>query len=72
MNLARVQMLSLATKAVTLALGIVQAFLVIHFLSRAEYGLVGLGRSIGSGIGLAQPLGVVDGGDKQITTFKKI
>src|SRR3989344_8175319 len=71
MNLARVQMLSLATKAVTLALGIVQAFLVIHFLSRAEYGLVGLVMSIGSVIGVTQHLGVVDGAIREIAVLKK-
>lgn len=71
MNLGRIQALSLATKAVTLTLGVAQALLVVAFLSKAEYGLVGLVISIGSVIGAAQHLGIMDGAIREIAVLKQ-
>lgn len=70
MTLGRIQAVSLATKAVTLALGVAQALLVVAFLSKAEYGLVGLVISIGSVIGAAQHLGIMDGAIREIAVLK--
>jgi O-antigen/teichoic acid export membrane protein/glycosyltransferase involved in cell wall biosynthesis len=71
MNLATTQLLSLATKAITTALGIVQALLVVLFLSKPEFGVVGLVTAIGSVIGVTQHLGVVDGAIREIAVIKK-
>lgn len=66
MNLAKTQLLSLATKAITTFLGIAQSFFIVHFLTKAEFGLAGLVVSIGSVIGVTQHLGVVDGAIREI------
>ncbi len=66
MNLARTQFLSLATKAVTTALGIVQSIIIVRLLSEAQFGLVGLVMSIGGVIGVSQHLGIVDGAIREI------
>lgn len=66
MNLATTQLLSLATKATTTILGIAQSLLIVHFLTKAEFGLAGLVVSIGSVIGVTQHLGVVDGAIREI------
>ncbi len=66
MDLARTQFISLVTKGITMALGIVQVVIVVRLLSRAEYGLVGLVMSIGSLIGVSQHLGIVDGAIREI------
>ncbi len=71
MNLAKVQLFSLATKAVTTALGILQSVIVVRILSPAEFGLVGLVVSIGSVIGVSQHLGIVDGAIREIAVRKK-
>lgn len=70
MDLAKTQFLSLFTKAVTTALGIVQSILVIRLLSPAEFGLVGLVMSIGGLIGVSQHLGIVDGAIREIAVLK--
>lgn len=66
MNLARVQFLSVATKGVTTALGIIQTLIVIRVLSATEYGIVGLVMAIGGLIGVSQHLGIVDGAIREI------
>lgn len=71
MNLAKTQALSLFTKAITTGLGVVQALLVVTFLSKGEYGLVGLVMSIGSVVGVTQHLGVVDGAIREIAVLKE-
>ncbi len=70
MNLARIQFLSVATKAVTTVLGLVQSVIVIQILSKAEYGIVGLVMSIGGLIGVSQHLGIVDGAIREIAIRK--
>ncbi len=70
MNLAKIQLLSLLTKAVTTALGIVQSVIIVRVLSPAEFGLVGLVMSIGSVIGVSQHLGIVDGAIREIAVRK--
>ncbi|MFH1353897.1 MAG: oligosaccharide flippase family protein [bacterium] len=70
MNLARTQLFSLSTKAVTTVLGIVQSVIVIRILSPEEYGLIGLVMSIGGVIGVSQHLGVVDGAIREIAVLK--
>lgn len=70
MNLARTQMLALAAKAVTSVLGIVQSILIIRFLSKGEYGLVGLVMSVGGVIGVSQHLGIVDGAIREIAVLQ--
>lgn len=71
MNLATTQLLSLITKTITTVLGIIQALLVVHFLSKPEFGLVGLVTAIGSVIGVTQHLGVVDGAIREIAVLKR-
>lgn len=66
MNLGRVQGLSLATKAVTSALGIIQGLIVARLLSPGEFGVVGLVMAIGGVIGVSQHLGIVDGAIREI------
>lgn len=66
MNLAKVQFLSVATKGVTTALGIIQTLIVIRVLSATEYGIVGLVMAIGGLIGVSQHLGIVDGAIREI------
>lgn len=66
MNLARIQLLSVATKAVTTVLGVVQSIIIIQVLSKTEYGIVGLVMSIGGLIGVSQHLGIVDGAIREI------
>lgn len=66
MNLARVQLLSLVTKAITTALGIIQSVIIVRLLSPAEFGLTGLVMSIGGVIGVSQHLGIVDGAIREI------
>lgn len=70
MNLARIQFLSVATKAVTTVLGLVQSIIVIQVLSKGEYGIVGLVMSIGGLIGVSQHLGIVDGAIREIAVRK--
>ncbi len=70
MDLAKTQLLSLVTKAVTTALGIIQSVIVVRLLSRGEFGLVGLVMSIGSVIGVSQHLGIVDGAIREIAVLK--
>lgn len=70
MNLARIQLLSIATKAVTTVLGVVQSIIIIQVLSKAEYGIVGLVMSIGGLIGVSQHLGIVDGAIREIAVRK--
>lgn len=70
MDLAKTQVLSLVTKAVTTALGIVQSVIVVRLLSRGEFGLVGLVMSIGGVIGVSQHLGIVDGAIREIAVLK--
>ncbi|PIT98342.1 MAG: hypothetical protein COT71_01240 [Candidatus Andersenbacteria bacterium CG10_big_fil_rev_8_21_14_0_10_54_11] len=70
LNLARVQFLSLATKAVTTLFGIIQSIIVIRLLGPAQFGLAGLVMSIGSVVGVAQHLGVVDGAIREIAVLK--
>lgn len=70
MDLAKTQFLSLFTKAITTALGIVQSVIVIRILSPAEFGLVGLVMSVGGVIGVSQHLGVVDGAIREIAVLK--
>lgn len=71
MDLARTQFMSLVTKGITMALGIVQVIIVVKILSPAEYGLVGLVMSIGSLIGVSQHLGIVDGAIREIAVRTK-
>lgn len=70
MDLGRIQALSLITKAVTTALGVIQSIIVIRLLSPAEFGLVGLVMSIGGVIGVSQHLGIVDGAIREIAVLK--
>jgi Polysaccharide biosynthesis protein. len=71
MDLGRTQALSLATKAVTTALGLIQSLIVIRLLGPANFGLVGLVMSIGGVIGVSQHLGIVDGAIREIAVLKK-
>ncbi len=66
MDVGKTQVFSIFTKAITMALGIVQSILIIRFLSPAEFGLVGLVLSIGSLVGVSQHLGIVDGAIREI------
>lgn len=70
MNLGKTQALSLTTKAITTALGILQSLFVVRLLSRGEFGLVGLVMSIGGLIGVSQHLGIVDGTIREIAVLK--
>ena len=70
MSLARIQFLSLATKAITTAFGIIQSIIIIRVLSPAEYGLIGLVTSIGGVVGVTQHLGIVDGTIREIAILK--
>ena len=70
MNLAKTQLFSLGTKAVTTALGIVQSIIVIRLLGPANFGLAGLVMSVGSVVGVAQHLGIVDGAIREIAVLK--
>lgn len=71
MNLAKTQLISLVTKGITTALGILQSVIVIRILSPAEFGLVGLVMSVGGLIGVSQHLGIVDGAIREIAVLKK-
>lgn len=71
MDLAKTQLLSLVTKGITTALGIVQSIIIVRLLSPAEFGLVGLVMSIGSVIGVSQHLGIVDGAIREIAVRTK-
>lgn len=70
LDLAKTQLLSLVTKGITTAFGIVQSVLVVRLLSRGEFGLVGLVMSIGGVIGVSQHLGIVDGAIREIAVLK--
>ena len=70
MDLARAQFLSLATKAITRALGIAQTLLVVKLLGAASFGLVGLVLSVGGLIGVSQHLGIQDGAIREIAVRK--
>lgn len=70
MDLGRTQALSLATKAITTALGVIQSFIVIRLLGPADFGLVGLVMSIGGVIGVSQHLGIVDGAIREIAVLR--
>lgn len=70
MDLGKTQLLSLITKAITSALGILQSLFVVRLLSRGEFGLVGLVMSIGGLIGVSQHLGIVDGTIREIAVLK--
>ena len=66
MNLGKIQLLSVSTKAITTVLGIVQSIIIIRVLSPTEYGITGLVMSIGGVIGVSQHLGIVDGAIREI------
>lgn len=70
MNFARTQFLSLATKVITTALGIIQSVIIVRLLSPSEFGLVGLVMSIGGVIGVSQHLGIVDGAIREIAVLQ--
>lgn len=70
MDLGKTQALSLTTKAITTALGILQSLFVVRLLSRGEFGLVGLVMSIGGLIGVSQHLGIVDGTIREMAVLK--
>lgn len=70
MDLGRTQFLSLLTKAITTALGVIQSVLIVRFLSPSEFGVVGLVMSIGGLIGVSQHLGIVDGAIREIAILK--
>ncbi|MEX1997087.1 MAG: oligosaccharide flippase family protein [Candidatus Andersenbacteria bacterium] len=70
MSLARIQFLSLFTKAITTALGIGQSIIIVRLLSPEQFGLVGLVMSIGGVIGVSQHLGIVDGAIREIAILK--
>lgn len=69
MSLGRIQFISLVTKSITTALGIVQSVIIVRILSPAEFGLVGLVVSIGGLIGVTQHLGIVDGAIREIAVL---
>lgn len=71
MNLGKIQLLSISTKAVTTILGIVQSIIIIRVLSPTEYGITGLVMSIGGVIGVSQHLGIVDGAIREIAVRNK-
>ncbi|HSX24955.1 MAG TPA: oligosaccharide flippase family protein [Candidatus Andersenbacteria bacterium] len=67
MNLGKIQLLSVSTKAITAILGIIQTFIIVRFfLSLEEYGIIGLVMSIGGVIGVSQHLGIMDGAIREI------
>lgn len=70
MNLGKIQLLSISTKAITTVLGIVQSIIIIRVLSPTEFGITGLVMSIGGVIGVSQHLGIVDGAIREIAVRK--
>jgi O-antigen/teichoic acid export membrane protein/glycosyltransferase involved in cell wall biosynthesis len=70
MDLGRIQFLSLFTKGLTTALGIIQSVIIVRLLTAGEYGIVGLVLSIGGLIGVSQHLGIVDGAIREIAVLK--
>lgn len=71
MSLARIQLISLVTKAITTLLGIAQSLIIVRLLSPDQFGLIGLVMSIGGAIGVSQHLGIVDGAIREIAILKK-
>ena len=70
MNLGKIQLLSISTKAITTVLGIIQSIIIIRVLSPTEFGITGLVMSIGGVIGVSQHLGIVDGAIREIAVRK--
>lgn len=70
-QLEKFQALSIFTKGITLAVGIIQSLAIIRILSVAEYGIVGLIISIGSFIGVYQHLGLQEGIVREVSATKR-
>ncbi len=65
-SISVVQFWGVLTKAVTVALGILQTAIILRFLSPAEYGIIGIVVSLGSLVGVSQHVGIVDAAIREI------
>lgn len=65
-ELRKVQMWGLATKIITLILGIVQTAIVVRILQPTQYGIAGIVVSLGSLVGVSQQVGITDATIREI------
>lgn len=69
-DLVKWQFLSLISRFIAVAAGIVQGIFVVRLLSPADYGLVGIVGSVASVIGVYQHLGLASGSTREISATK--
>ena len=69
-SLLKWQAVSLVSRGIAMALGIVQSAVILRVLSVSEWGLVTLAMSVGSAFGIYQHLGLASGSTREISSAK--
>jgi len=70
-SLEKWQIISFVSRAVAMAFGIIQSFIILRILSVGEWGLVQLVVSIGSALGIYQHLGLASASNREIAAAEK-
>jgi len=65
-ELRKTQIWGSLTKVVTLALGVLQTVIILHILSPAQYGIIGIVTALASLVGVSQNVGVTDATIREI------
>ncbi len=65
-SIRKIQSFGIATKAVTLVLGVAQTVIILRILSPTQYGLIGIVTALASLVGVSQNVGVVDATIREI------
>jgi len=65
-SLRKIQAWGLATKIITLILGIAQTAIIVRILQPTQYGIAGIITSLGSLVGVSQQVGIVDATIREI------
>ncbi|MFA6982225.1 MAG: oligosaccharide flippase family protein [Patescibacteria group bacterium] len=69
-DLAKWQIISFASRAVAMFMGLIQSFIIVRILTVGEWGIVQLAVSIGGAFGIYQHLGLVSGSTREISSAK--
>jgi len=70
-SLEKWQIISFFSRAVAMAFGIIQSFIVLRILSVGEWGLVQLVVSVGAALGIYQHLGLASASNREIAAAEK-
>ncbi len=69
-DLMKWQVISLVSRGVAMALGIIQSFFIVRILSVSDWGLIQIAASIGGAFGIYQHLGLASGSTREISAAK--